>query len=34
MKLIWKFCIKLISGFIYLKKAKYDNDKIMQIDFE
>ena len=30
---IWKFCIKLISSFVYFKKAKCANNEIMQIDF-
>ena len=29
-----KFCIKPIFGFVYFKKAKRDNDKIMEINSE
>ena len=32
MKLTWRFYIKSISGFIYLKKANHNNNKIMQIN--
>ena len=32
IKFTWRFCIKLIFGSVYLKKAKRDNDKIMQIN--
>lgn len=27
-----RFCIKPTSGSVYLKKAKFDNDEIMQIN--
>ena len=33
IKFSWRFSIKPTSGSVYLKKAKRDNDKIMQIDF-
>ena len=28
---IWRFCIKLISGFIYPKQTHHNKEKIMQI---
>ena len=32
IKFTQRFCIKPISGFVYLKKAKRDNNKIIQIN--
>ena len=32
IKLIWRSCIKPISSSVYLKEAKRNNHKIMQID--
>lgn len=32
IKLTKRFCIKLISGPIYPKEAKRDNDEIVQMD--
>ena len=32
IKRTWRFCIKPKSGSVYLKEAKRDNDKIIQID--
>ena len=32
-ELTWRFCIKPISGSVYLKEVEHDNDTIVQIDF-